>query len=308
MGNKKIWAYGKNSSNEYIKDSIGRNRMFFIWEALKMRRQNPFEYKKISFWSTQNNLNDRKKMTTVKTGFFRYIENNNGNVFSGDGESLSHSVAILAISKLDELNFTIDNHKLKIIPSEISIDNLKVQFENGNYYYPDLICKYDYPKNLIEKWGNKIAIEVKVNHACENIKIKDFEEHNYPIIEITLNKNMQFLKELKKEQFDETDLEKYYNFILNKFSNNIFGKLLSNPVRAEYHNRTVRELYTENKKLEILNQKLKNEMNVMTNNNELQIQSLVRDLRRIKEENHLLTKENTYLKNKSFFTKLRDLF
>ncbi len=308
MANKKIWAYGKNSSNEYIKDSIDRNRMFFIWEALKMRRENPVEYKNITFWSTQNNEENRSKMTAVKTGFFRYIENQNGNTFSGDGESLSHSIAILAISRLSELNFTIGKNKLKIKPTHIFIDDLKVQFENGNYYYPDLICEYNSPLGLIEKWGNKIALEVKVSHACEEIKIKDFEDHNYPIIEITLNENMQFLKELRKEQFDENDLKKYYDFILDKFSKNIYAKILSNPVKVKYHKKIVKKLNSEIDSLKSKIQDIENNFNETLRRNDFKVKSIETELEKETEIKKLILKENTELKNKSFLRKLKELF
>ncbi|CAA0252567.1 conserved hypothetical protein [Tenacibaculum maritimum] len=308
MANKKIWAYGKNFQNEYIKDSLDRNRMFFIWEALSLKKNKPDEYNSITFWSTQRNENERSKMTTVKLGFFRYIENIKGNTYSGDGESLSHSIAILALSRLKELNFTIGNKKLSIEPKEIIVDDLKVQFENGNYYFPDLICRFDKPLYITEKWGNKLAIEVKVSHACESIKVKDFEDHNYPIIEITLNKNMQFLKELRKETFDEDDLKKYYDFLTEKFSKNIYGKIISDPVRVKYHKRKIKELSSEITNLTQQSTKLKKSYSETKRDSLYKVESLTNNISKLEKERNKLEQENNQLKNKSFITKLFELF
>lgn len=308
MANKKIWSYGKNIANEYIKDSLGRNRLFFIWEVLKLKKESPEHYSEITFWSTQKNETNRSRMAPVKLGFFRYIENLKGNNYSGDGQSLSHSIAILALSQLKRLNFIIGDDEICIKIKESRIDNLKVQFENGNYYFPDLICYFNKPDWLVERWGNKIALEVVVKHPCEDLKIKDFEDHNFPIIEITLNNKMLFLPEFRGRSFGENELENYYNFLINKFSEKIYGKKISNPVKVKYYNKMLKECLSEINFLKSKNQEFKILQSSNLQKFNYKIESLSKELNKVKGISLDLEKENYSLKNKGFFKKLTELF
>ncbi len=312
----KIWAYGKNKlTNEYIEDSLqNRKKMFFIWEALKIKKNNNSYYKNIVFLSTQSDENKRQIMEAVKLGFFRYSNKGQRDDYTGNEESLSHMIAIHALSELDELNFTIGNAKLTIVPEEISTENTKVQFDNGNYYIADLICTYKKPQELIAKWGNKIALEVKVSHGCEPAKIKDFQDFNYPLIEITLNQNMQFLKEVKKEEFNEDDLEKYYFFLKKTFSKNIFGKILSNHlvINSQKGDVNCEEKLAIAQKMTLeMKRDFESKINVL----ELEKESAIRQNKVLRRENELLIKEkrkllqeiNT-LKNQSVLKKIIALF
>lgn len=305
MGGKKIWAYALNSSNEYIKKADGTGlRLFSIWEALKLKKEDPFTFDKITFMSTQNNVEHRSKLTPVKSGFFRYIDNQKGNSHSGDGESLSHAFAISAISKLHVLNFVIQNQSLTIKPVKMETNDLKVRFSNGNFYYPDIICTFNSPKALIEKWGNKIAIEIAVSHFCENKKIRDFEDHNYPIIEITLNQNMQLLKEASTPE----QLEYYHNFLIKKFNDRIYGKVVSNPIRAPFHRKQIKlerknfenQLNKKNQEINHLQSNIEEQYNHLNNKNKI--------IDRLNLDIFVQKNEIEQLKNKSFLQKLRELF
>ena len=50
MANKKIWAYAKGDSGNFIKDERGRLKLFFIWQVLKLKKHDIFEFNKLRFW------------------------------------------------------------------------------------------------------------------------------------------------------------------------------------------------------------------------------------------------------------------
>ncbi|MGQ8870424.1 hypothetical protein [Myroides sp. TSA_177.3] len=316
MARMKIWAYGKNKlTNEYINDDFqNRKKTFFIWEALKIKKNNNSYYKNIVFLSTQSDESKRQVMEAVKLGFFRYSNKGQRDDYTGSEESLSHMIAIHALSELDKLNFIIGKEKLTIVPEDISTEDVKVQFDNGNYYIADLICTYKEPQKLIEKWGNKIALEVKVSHGCEPTKVKDFQDFNYPLIEITLKRNMQFLKEINKEEFNEDDIENYYLFLKRTFSKTIYGKILSNHVIVDRGKGVVNceeRLAIEQKMTLEMKRDFESKLDVL----EFEKESAIRENKLLRKENELLIKEkrkvlqeiNT-LKNQSLLKKIIALF
>lgn len=233
---KKTWTYVKNEQGEYILSQydLSRLRTFYIWEVLKLRQNSPEEYKKLTFYSTQTNPSNRVRMTPVKNGFFRYIENiKGGNNSEGDNESISHSMAILVLSEIENIKFVVGKKTYHLNFSKFIIEP-RLQFENGNVYYPDLIGYFSSDCDLSEKWSGKVAIEVAVKHKCEPLKIKDFLEHNIPIIEVSITPKLWFSKEFNKTVYDSDDVEKYYNFLKDRFMNQVFGNIRSDPVSVIY--------------------------------------------------------------------------
>lgn len=304
MGNKKIWSYAVDKSQNYIRDGQGRNKLFFVWQALKMKKNNPIDYQHLQFVSTQKDLAKRKRMTPVKLGFFRYIEIGEKESYSGDGESLSHSIAIKVLSELIWINFIIDGSPINMKFLELRIEDLKIQFENGNSYYPDIIGYFDEPKHLLEKWGGKVAIEVKVKHGCEDIKIFDFKNHNIPIIEVTLTEKIQFLKDSRKNEIDENDLEGYYNFLRERFQDKVYAKILSDPEMPIYANNKYLALKKENEAL----RKDMESINLRSSDFVKEIDNLKKQAENSGLSFKELLEENKRLKNKSLFEKLKELF
>lgn len=244
MANKKVWAYAKNEKGEFIKEQTGRLKLYFVWQALKMKREDTFNYNKVVFYSTQKDKEKRSEMVPVKNGFFRYKQNNGSrSTFGGDAESLSHEISILALSQLEKIHFIIKDEEHIFQFSEIRIEDTKIQFENGNFYFPDLIGFFTSESIFYEKWGGKVALEVKVTHACEPEKIRDFEDHCIPIIEISISEKIRFYPEKNKVPFDDNDQAKYYNYLISMFGKKVYGKVLSNPNALKYQK-------TESKRLE----------------------------------------------------------
>ena len=252
MANKKIWAYAKGDTGSFIKDELGRLKLFFIWQVLKLKKHNIFEFNKLTFFSTQVEESKRSRMTPVVKGFFRYIENSGGGTVSGDGESLSHSIAILVLSELSSINFVFGKNEYTFNFSEIKAEDLKIRFESGRFYFPDLIGFFTNDNPYYEKWAGKVALEVKVSHGCEPEKAQDFLEHNIPIIEINITEKLRFKEELSKQTFDENDLERYYNFLTSIFSNKVYGKIVVDPSSGAYNKNLISSEKQKSSKLKVL--------------------------------------------------------
>ncbi|STV04781.1 Uncharacterised protein [Klebsiella pneumoniae] len=66
-------------------------------------------------------------------------------------------------------------------------------------------------------------------------KIKDFQDHNIPIIEVSLSDKMRLNSELNNTDIDEDEMERYYNFLKSKFNNIVYMKILSDPIMLNEH-------------------------------------------------------------------------
>ncbi|AZG85725.1 hypothetical protein N032_08605 [Pseudomonas syringae pv. pisi str. PP1] len=88
----KIWACAKNF-NGFINREDGRYKLYFIWQILKMKRENPAEFSALTFFSTHSREDKRREMVAVKNGYFRYKSAETVNSRSGDsdGETLPQS-------------------------------------------------------------------------------------------------------------------------------------------------------------------------------------------------------------------------
>lgn len=311
MANKKIWAYAKDDSGSFIRDELGRLKLFFIWQALKLKKKDIFEFNKLTFFSTQTDESKRSRITPVVKGFYRYIENSEGAGVSGDGESLSHSIAILVLSEKKTINFELDKKIYAFNFSNIKTEDLKIRFESGRIYFPDLVGFFTDDNPYYKKWGGKVAIEVKVSHGCEPEKVQDFLDHNIPIIEINITDKLRFREELNKRPFDENDLERYYQYLTRIFSNKVYGKVLADPSSDSYNKELIVFEKQENSKLKRLldNAEKKSsllEQQLASNNNEFcQYKAIISDRdATIKDYSEKIEA----IKNRTFLQKLSALF
>lgn len=238
---KKTWAYAKdNQTQEFVREESGRLRFYFIWQALRLRRKDPAVYGSITFYSTQQDESKRERMTTDKRGYFRYIEGVQGGTGGGDGESLSHSMAILALSQMKIIPFVINDNKYDFHFDELKIEDIGIKYENGNSYIPDLVgyfSKKNQDNPYYKKWSGRVAIEVKVSHACEDIKIHDFESHGLAILEISISDKIRIEPRLKNKTDEEleNELERYFEYLKALFSDKVYATIKSDPVSVDYH-------------------------------------------------------------------------
>ncbi|MCE9785539.1 hypothetical protein, partial [Shewanella algae] len=157
----------------------------------------------------------------------------------------------------------------------------------------------------------KVALEVKVSHGCEPEKVKDFLEHNIPIIEINITEKLRFKEELNKQPFDENDLERYYNFLKSIFSNKVYGRIVVDPSSDAYNQRLIYSekqrssklkemLESEVRKSNFLNQQLANSNNNLQRNKDyLDAQNA-----KLKEYSKILKE----LKSRTLLKRIFDLF
>jgi succinyl-CoA synthetase beta subunit len=95
---------------------------------------------------------------------------------------------------------------------------------------------------MYDEWGGKVALEIFVTHSCEPDKVKAFESHNIPILEVKIADSIRFRKELNKQAFTPEDLEDYFEKLRAIFSQQVFAKVLSNPLVTQYSRAVIKKL------------------------------------------------------------------
>ncbi|ENX4522719.1 TPA: hypothetical protein ACKRHV_000161 [Proteus mirabilis] len=167
MVRKKIWAYAINNKGEYIKNKeINKERLFFIWEVIRLRKENPKEFSLLTFISIQSNKDKRAELTPVKktkTAFFRYKSDSIAFTENHDSDSeyISHETAILVLSEMKKINFQDKDKIYEIEFDRIKKDDLQIKFEDGSIYYPDLVGFFSKPIELARKWGGKLPLKLR---------------------------------------------------------------------------------------------------------------------------------------------------
>ncbi len=264
---KKRWAHATISDQYILQEGEKRKRLFFIWEVLKLRRiheenkhkRNPdthteFDYEGLTFWSTQKGDHNKKPLTPDIRGYFRYksgdapADSNQG----GDGESITHQLAILALSQLDKIPFLINDRELILDFMDFDLDgeDTRIQIGGGKYFYPDLIGYLVPGSTNYKKWGGKVLIEVKVSHGCEPAKVNILKEHNFAILEVYITPNFRFLPEVKGYDFDAEDMEIYFNRLVDRFSQETFATLLSDPMVTDYADNCMKNIIMDKQSVE----------------------------------------------------------
>lgn len=245
----KFQAFAKRNGS-YIFDEVSNRLKFFnIWDVADLKKNNPECLNSLTFYSTNQNEANRSELIPVIKGskqlFYRYKhKGNNVNNTDGDNETISHHLAILAISELATLHFVIRDEKYTFNVKRVKNDYEQIKFENGNVYIPDIIIEFSESDPLYSAWGGKIALEIMVNHFCTDLKRYDFERHNLPIIEIKLAEKMQYEKYYKELSSENAD--KYLKYLKKKFSSAIFGKILSNPMQTKFARKKIQFLEQKN--------------------------------------------------------------
>lgn len=239
----KIWAYVTDKNQKPIPGKQDHSQlMMYIWEALKLKRDHGAEFNHFILWSTHRDPKDRKPVHPNKNGFFRYNPKNAAKEVQGDsdGESLSHQLAIEALTSLSTIPFKIGNQDLPLKFEYFDKDyqSTRLQFGSDKYFYPDAIGYLSKDSLMYDEWGGKVALEIFVTHNCEPDKVKAFESHNIPILEVKISDSIRFRKELNKQPFTPEDLEDYFEKLRARFSQQVFAKILSNPLVTQ-HSRTI---------------------------------------------------------------------
>ncbi|KTC62422.1 hypothetical protein [Pseudomonas savastanoi] len=230
----KIWAYAK-CSDGYVTLEDGRLKFFFVWQVLKMKRENPQQFSSLTFISTQWREKYRREMFAVKNGYFRYKSaepaSRSGD---SDGETLPHAYLIAILSQLQTINFKIGDEVVPFTFTRLVAEETRLRFGNGNVYVPDLYGEFTSDNPYYKKWGGKLAIEVCYSNPCSMHKVVDFRDHGIPIIEIKIAKSINIETYIDKNDI-EGSIERGYQKITDIASNQLFCRVLSDPVSTRFH-------------------------------------------------------------------------
>lgn len=255
MAGKKIWAYAKDKrTNNYVKGTRHKHRLYFIWEALKLKNDDPVEHGNLEYMSTQRLESDRREVHPHVGGFFRYNSNQppkGGTNDDPDSDSLSHSLAIAALAELSVLNFECRGEKFSIAPTSVETEQRLQLISEGayKYYVPDIVFTFDQDSEYAKRWGRKLVVEVMHTHACEGVKIKDFENHGIPIIEVKLN-SMTLERHAGTKPPNVEQIRNFYSYLQKIYSKVIYGEIISNPVTADFHRESVAFAFEKLKRAE----------------------------------------------------------
>lgn len=230
----KIWAYAKGSDG-YVTLEDGRLKFFFVWQVLKMKREKPQQFSSLTFISTQWREKYRREMFAVKNGYFRYKSaepaSRSGD---SDGETLPHAYLIAILSQLQTINFKIGDEVVPFTFTRLVAEETRLKFGNGNGYIPDLYGEFTSDNPYYKKWGGKVAIEVCYSNPCSMQKVVDFRDHGIPIIEIKIAKSINIETYIDKYDI-EGSIERGYQKITDIASNQLFCRVLSDPVSTRFH-------------------------------------------------------------------------
>ncbi|KPZ12959.1 hypothetical protein [Pseudomonas syringae group genomosp. 3] len=237
----KIWAYAKGSDG-YLTLEDGRLKFFFVWQVLKMKRENPQQFSSLTFVSTQWREKYRREMFAVKNGYFRYKSAEPVNSRSGDsdGETLPHAYLIAILSQLQTINFKIGDEVVPFTFTRLVAEETRLKFGNGNGYIPDLYGEFTSDNPYFKKWGGKVAIEVCYSNPCSMQKVVDFRDHGIPIIEVKIAKTTNIETYIDKNDI-EGSIERGYQKITDIASNQLFCRVLSDPVSTRFHDDYARQ-------------------------------------------------------------------
>lgn len=245
----KIWACAKDF-NGFINREDGRYKLYFIWQILKMKRENPQQYSALTFFSTHSREEKRREMVAVKNGYFRYKNlDPMARSADSDGESLSHACLIAILAQLETINFVIDNEVVPFTFTRLVAEEARLRFGNGNVYIPDLYGEFTSDNPYYKKWGGKLAIEVCYSNPCSMQKVVDFRDHGIPIIEIKITDSIKVDKYIKKDDV-EGSLERRYRQVSEIVSRQLYCKVLSDPVSTLFHDDYARQ--TEKDRVELV--------------------------------------------------------
>lgn len=262
-----IW-YIYNSYKSYIKEE-----RYIKFEEY----YNKFFKNRLFSTHTTNKI----KMTLVKKhpfgkSFFKYCGNINDN---GSSESITHSTYKEIIKELYILNLFVNEKQIKLY---VSYSDIEYDFTaNGNNYIADIyICFYkSVPEEYLYKWKGKLLFEVRYTHAVEENKVKDCYFEGIPVFEHTVSEKLK----MNEYVVSEEELINQKNFIKEKLSEKIYGKLLSDPNSEDYYD-MIRNLQKESYELSSNNKRLLKNIKILSD----RIKELEKSSNEIRNNNEFL--------------------
>lgn len=251
----KVIAFARfENSKRYLSDESGKDKEFWIYDALRMRRNDRSLYDTIEFVSWRYDRNNREVMVPVETGFYRYkpgyVERDYGD---RDRDLVTHTVAIAVLAQMKTITFIIEGRSVEFEFSRMDAE-VESLFPDGGRYRSDLYGHFTDVNKYSGRWGGRVAIEVCVTHKCEDQKARSFERHGIPVIEITITDKWHFKNGVRLGEAPEEELEKYKQKTEERFSGGLYAKVISNPVALTHHNKQISSaLNQRDESVEMLN-------------------------------------------------------
>ncbi|WP_347361387.1 hypothetical protein [Vibrio vulnificus] len=264
--NAYVKLYSEDGSVGYYQedDISGEHSLVSIEKAIRIAKDNRKLHKRRHYMSLHPNPDDRYRLRvhTVNKQFERYSKGEPELAIGRNyDESMTHKCAVEALSRMRHMKFIfVGDCKHK--PLEFDFTSVRkepcLNLPNSAMYYPDVLCTFEEDHEMYDKWGGKLAIEVKYKHGCESYKIEDFMFHNIPVLELII-KNDTF-RQFPAERPDWPEerlwgpelVEKHINDLISYFEEGIYVTLIVNPISTRVHHKVVRKLvsdFHENKRL-----------------------------------------------------------
>ncbi|MFQ2225844.1 hypothetical protein ACK32Z_02900 [Aeromonas hydrophila] len=240
----KTWAFYKEGETWH---RIGINA------ALAREKEAPGLWQRRTYYSTHSPEHIRLRMNIRRSSkgnySFAYNPGQDDEIERlGGGESLAHYLYKIAISELKQTTLKIKNLENDIIIYIIDSQTEKHVSIDGRDYYIDVYLKFYSPSKYQLKWGGELGIEVHNTNPVTGQKLRDLQAIGIPIIEVDINEKLAYRI---AEEYSTPELERsYIEFIKQRFSEYLRGKILSNPNTVEY--------------LEEENSQLKNQVEILT--------------------------------------------
>jgi hypothetical protein len=210
----------------------------------------PDSYK---FWSTDS-VGSRQRLKHVQTKdivpFFSYHGNS---VLGGSegGESLSHEFYKIAITRLTKTQLQLKNGhygkpqlRLKDGDYEIRITHAEtektIHLPTGQYYRPDVYCRFECDQGLSTKWSGELYIEVWHMHRVAAEKIKNLKANRIPVIQVKVPDAWKYPYD-GVTTTDERE-EKYIAGMVGRLEQYMTGFVLSDPNCVENLEKQVLDL------------------------------------------------------------------
>ncbi|EGQ8221045.1 hypothetical protein GUM57_22550 [Vibrio parahaemolyticus] len=300
--NEKLYGKDREQSlfnGNYMTDEQGELVIFTIEKAINWKHYRNEEFRKLIFCTKSTDPTERVQLTPVerKEGLssFRFPSGYDNSGSEGhDGESLSHELAIKALSRLKTFNFLAnqgDSRKfwgksnIRLTCTEVYREH-DVTLSGNNKYRFDLLIKFDDSQgDYYVKWGGKLGIEVKYTSGVSKEKRWDLENHGYPVIEIELSDYLLFWPEINGDNFTEEDIERHIQKLVTAFEDYIANsRLISDPVSVRWHVKAVHEFKRRVGQLQSEIEELSLQLREVTSSHENQLSETNSELLSMREK------------------------
>lgn len=222
----KYWAYQTQHCDQIVFSAD--------IEADKIARKLKGRWSSPAFYSAgepgQRDVMFQRTNRSGSGGHFYYQSEDAEREGGGGRETLSHALCKRAISELTETTLSVGNVEIPIRILERSTE--KEVVIDGRRYRPDVSLQFESESDHQLKWGGTLHMEVWHTHATPEAKALDFFNAGLALFEIRVTEKLQF--QTDEHLVTQAKMEQHVDWLKARFSEWIWGKLLSDPQSREY--------------------------------------------------------------------------